>query len=248
MSSSAQVVVVTGGSRGLGLGLVRGLLSQGYRVATCSRTKNGLLEELIGETTPTRLFWKCCEVGKQEQETTFFDSATTWAGSDTLYGLINNSAIAVEGVLASFPNVDSERIININLLSALRLSRLALQVMLKEGKGGRIINISSVVGIRGYTGLAAYSASKAGLDGLTRSLAREVGRRNITVNSVAPGYFESALSAGLESAQKMQIVSRTPLGRLAKVEDITPLVRFLLSKEAGFITGQTIVVDGGITC
>lgn len=248
MSSSAQFVVVTGGSRGLGLALVSDLLAEGYRVATCSRATSGPLEDLIREATPARLFWKCCEVGNAEQESTFFESARSWAGDDALYALINNSAIAGEGVLATFPNVDSERIVNINLLSALRLSRLALQVMLKAGKGGRIINISSIVGIRGYTGLAAYSASKAGLDGLTRSLAREVGRRYITVNSVAPGYFESALSAGLGPAQKRQIVGRTPLGRLAKVEDITPVVRFLLSKEAGFITGQTIVVDGGITC
>jgi len=248
MSSSAQVVIVTGGSRGLGLGIVRDLLAQGYRVATCSRTTSGPLEDLLREATPARLFWKCCEVGKEEQETAFFESAKSWAGDEVLYGLINNSAIAGEGVLATFPNVDSEKIINVNLLSALRLSRMALQVMLKAGKGGRILNISSIVGIRGYTGLAAYSASKAGLDGITRSLAREVGRRFITVNSVAPGYFESALSAGLGPAQKMQIISRTPLGRLANVEDITPVIRFLLSKEASFVTGQTIVVDGGITC
>lgn len=247
MSRSTRFVVITGGNRGLGLGLVRELLADGYRVATCSRTMSVQMEELI-RTTPARLFWKCCQLGDVEQETTFFESATNWAGDDVLYGLINNSAVAGEGVLATFPNVDSERIISVNLLSALRLCRLALQKMLKEGKGGRIVNISSIVGIRGYTGLAAYSASKAGLDGLTRSLAREVGRRNITVNSVAPGYFDSALSAGLGPTQKTQIVGRTPLGRLAKIEDITPLVRFLLSNEAGFITGQTIVVDGGITC
>ena len=248
MSRLAKFVVVTGGSRGLGLGLVRDLLAEGYRVATCSRTMSGPLEDLIREVTSARLFWKCCEVGKAEQETNFFESAMGWAQDDLLHGLINNSAIAGEGVLATFPNVDSERIININLLSALRLSRLALQVMLKAGKGGRVVNISSIVGIRGYTGLAAYSASKAGLDGLTRSLAREVGRRNITVNSVAPGYFESALSAGLGPTQKMQIVGRTPLGRLARIEDIFPVIRFLLSEDAGFITGQTIAVDGGITC
>ncbi len=248
MSGSGKFVVITGGSRGLGLGLVRDLLAEGYRVATCSRTKSDQLDELLRDAAPARLFWNWCEVGREEHETAFMECALKWGGEDALYGLVNNSAIAGEGVLATFPNVDSERIININLMSALRMSRLALRVMLGAGKGGRLINISSIVGMRGYTGLAAYSASKAGLDGLTRSLAREVGRRNITVNSVAPGYFESALSSGLGPAQKVQIVGRTPLGRLAKIEDITPVVRFLLSNEAGFITGQTIVVDGGITC
>ena len=161
---------------------------------------------------------------------------------------MNNAGIAGEGILATFPTKDCEQIISVNLMSAMRLSRLALRVLLSSPVGGRIINISSIVGLRGYTGLAAYSASKAGMDGLTRALAREVGRRRITVNSVAPGYFETAISASLGEAQRRQIVNRTPLGRLGVVSDITPLITFLLGEEAGFITGQTLVVDGGISC
>ena len=102
MSRSTRFVVITGGNRGLGLGLVRELLADGYRVATCSRTMSVQMEELI-RTTPARLFWKCCQLGDVEQETTFFESATNWAGDDVLYGLINNSAVAGEGVLATFP-------------------------------------------------------------------------------------------------------------------------------------------------
>jgi 3-oxoacyl-[acyl-carrier protein] reductase len=133
-------------------------------------------------------------------------------------------------------------------VGTLRLTRLFLRTLLARNTAGRIINISSIIGSRGYTGLAAYAASKAGLDGATRALAREVGRRGITVNSVAPGYLETEMSASLEGGQRSQIVRRTPLGRLGTVSDVTPVVRFLLSDEAGYITGQTILIDGGITC
>lgn len=248
-SNRKQVVIVTGGSRGLGLALIFGLLAEGYRVATCSRKKTAEIDKLELSHKETGAFlWTATEVGIEKEEQTFFDHVVNWAAEDGIYGLVNNAAITGEGILATFPNVDSERIIEVNLLSALRLSRLALRVMLRHGAGGRIINISSIVGLRGYTGLAAYSVSKAGMDGLTRSLAREVGRRAITVNSVAPGYLETELSAGLGEAQRKQIINRTPVGRLGLVADVTPLVRFLLHAEACFITGQTLVVDGGLSC
>jgi 3-oxoacyl-[acyl-carrier protein] reductase len=250
MKSNARVVIITGGSRGLGLGLTSDLLAQaGYRVATCSRQKTveiNKLEEAHGRAGA--FLWAACQIGVEQEEAAFFDRVIAWAGRDMLYGLVNNSAITGEGILASFPNVDSARILEVNLISALRLCRLALRFMFQQGTGGRIINISSIVGLRGYTGLAAYSASKAGLDGLTRSLAREVGRRGITVNSVAPGYLQTALSAGLNHQQRKQIINRTPVGRLGSVADVVPLIRFLLSPEACFITGQTLVVDGGLSC
>jgi 3-oxoacyl-[acyl-carrier protein] reductase len=111
-----------------------------------------------------------------------------------------------------------------------------------------MVNISSVNAIRGHAGVAVYSATKAGLDGLTRSLARELGPRNIRVNSVAPGYFESDMVKGLTEDQKQRIVRRTPLGRLTSAEDVANAVYFLVSEQAAFITGQILVVDGGITC
>ncbi len=229
--------------------LVSSLLAQGYRVATCSRKKTIEIDKLESSYKTTGGFlWTASEMGIEEEEQTFFDHVMDWAADDGLYGLVNNAAITGEGILATFPNVDSERIINVNLLSALRLSRLALRVMIRHGDGGRIINISSIVGSRGYTGLAAYSVSKSGMDGLTRSVAREVGRRGVTVNSVAPGYLETELSAGLGEAQRRQIMNRTPIGRLGSVTDVTPLICFLLRPEASFITGQTLVVDGGLSC
>ena len=113
---------------------------------------------------------------------------------------------------------------------------------------GRIINISSIVGLSGYRGLSVYSATKAGLDGFTRSLARELGARNITVNSVAPGYLTTEMTEELDSRQTRQIVGRTPLGRLGSPEDVAKVVAFIASDNASFITGQVIVVDGGISC
>lgn len=245
--TEALCALVTGGSRGLGLAIVRDLLQQGYRVVTCSRSQSSELGSLVRETGDGRLFWHPCQLGVEVEESAFFTEAVRWAGATGLYALVNNAGVAQEGILATFPTVESERIIGINLLSALRMARLMLRHLLRHPGGGRIVNVSSVIGSRGYTGLAAYSASKAGLDGLTRALAREVGRRQITVNSVAPGYLDTKMSASLEQRQRQQIIGRTPLGRLGTVDDVVPVIRFLLGPEAGFVTGQTIVVDGGIS-
>jgi 3-oxoacyl-[acyl-carrier protein] reductase len=240
-------VVVTGGSRGLGLAIVQALVPD-YDVATCSRTISDELRKLVDITTPARLLWQACDIGDPAQEDAFYQAALRWAGERGVFALVNNAGIAAEGVLASFPLVDVERVIQVNLLGPLRMARLALRGMLLSNSGGRIINISSIIGIRGYTGLSTYSASKAGLDGMTRALAREVGRRNITVNSVAPGYLRTDMSHGLGERQLDQITRRTPLGRLGEPSDVVPMIRFLLSDDSRFITGQTIVVDGGITC
>jgi 3-oxoacyl-[acyl-carrier protein] reductase len=242
-------VIVTGGSRGLGAHMIEHLLKDGYRVSTCSRKKTPRMDELSAHPEfGARFFWMPCEIGEADQVDLFVRSAVEWAGKDGLWALVNNAGVAQAGILASYPNVESERIIKINLLGAIQAARAAAQVLLKQDEGGRIVNISSIIGTRGYNGLAAYSASKAGMDGLTRALARELGRRRITVNSVAPGYVATEMSSTLTPAQLAQIVNRTPLGELAKEEDITNAVRFFLSDAARMITGQTLLVDGGVSC
>lgn len=236
-------VIVTGGSRGLGLGLVEALLADGYRVSTCSRAPSDALERLAGPD----LFWTACRVGDGDEVRTFMDAAVAWGGASPLWGVVNNAGIARDGVLATFPEIDVEEVIQTNLTGAIQVARAFLRAKLVKRGPGRIVNISSIIGQRGYTGLAAYSASKAGLDGLTRALAREVGRLQVTVNSVAPGYLTTEMSGTLADGQREQIVRRTPLGRLGEVADVVPVVRFLLGDGAAFVTGQTIVVDGGIT-
>lgn len=242
-----RVVIVTGGSRGLGKAVVEDLLEAGYRVATCSRSE-GEIEKLQRDSKDDHFYWRACRIGDEKDEEAYVDAVINWAGEDPIYALINNAGIAFDGVLATFSKSEMASIMEVNLLGAIRLSRLVMRQLLRQASRGRIINISSIVGLRGTNGLAAYSASKSGLDGFTRALAREVGRRGITVNSVAPGFLETDLSETLSMRHRQQIIRRTPLRRLGLVEDITPIIRYLLSEEASFITGQTLAIDGGLTC
>jgi 3-oxoacyl-[acyl-carrier protein] reductase len=248
MTAGAHILV-TGGSRGLGAHLVLGLLTQGYRVSTCSRAKTGFIDGLMtSRVFGGRFFWKRCQIGEAEEVESFVRASVDWVGTDGLYGIVNNAATAQAGILTSFPNVETERILRVNLLGAIQIARAGSEYLLRNANGGRIVNISSIVGSRGYNGLSAYSASKAGIDGLTRSLARELGRRSITVNSIAPGYMKTDMSSSLSPTHVTRIVKRTPLGRLPTEADVLGVVQFLLSPAAAMITGQTITVDGGATC
>ena len=159
--------------------------------------------------------------------------------------LINNAAIATDGLVALTSDDDLDKMLSVNLRGTILLTRACVREMLRN-KWGRIINISSIVGQHGYRGLSVYSATKSGLDGFTRSLARELGELGITVNSIAPGFLETEMTHGLSEKQRNQIIKRTPLKRLGVAGDVTPLVLFLSSDAAQFITGQVITVDGGI--
>jgi 3-oxoacyl-[acyl-carrier protein] reductase len=238
------VILISGGSRGLGLAIVMSLLDRGHKVATFSRKSGGGVEGLKDKYEKSFWFFE-----GDMSDAASLEAVVKRAEKDCgpIEALINNAGIAIDGVLATMQPVQIEQVISTNLTGTLLLTRLAVRQMIVRSYGS-VINISSIIGLRGYAGLAAYSATKAGLDGMTRGLARELGSRNIRVNSIAPGYLDTEMTHGLGDAQRNQIVRRTPLGRLGKPEDVLGAVHFLLSPESDFMTGHVLVIDGGITC
>ena len=243
MDTETRHIIISGGSRGLGQALVVGLLDAGYRVSTFSRSATDFTRDAESNAS---FFFTEVDISEPSQLDPFVTNAVQEFGRP--FGLINCAGIAWDGVLATMSESKIDQLLSINLAGTLHLTRRVVRSMLLEQGDGVILNISSIVGLRGYRGLSAYAATKAGMDGITRALARELGGRQIRVNSVAPGYLTTEMTHGLDDNQQDQIVKRTPLGRLGTSEDVHGLVLFLLSDAAKFITGQVLVVDGGITC
>jgi 3-oxoacyl-[acyl-carrier protein] reductase len=246
MMGPPYVLLLSGGSRGLGQAICEDFLARGAAVATFSRSPTPFTERAQCEPeTRDRFFWQVLDATAGAAQSAFVLAARKRFGR--IDGLVNNVAVATSGLLALARPGEIHGTLALNLEAALLLTQRCCRVMLHQGSGA-ILNVSSVNALRGHAGVAVYSATKAALDGLTRSLAREVGPKGIRVNSLAPGYFESEMVAGLTAEQKASIARRTPLGRLANTADLVAAARFLLSADAAFITGQTLVVDGGLTC
>lgn len=241
-----RVAVVSGGSRGFGSVLIRELLDDpDISVASFSRSVTPEIREIMDNSdVGARFLFETIDITDSESVRRFVASVREQLGSVDI--LINNAGVALHQILALQEEDDIRRMLDINLMGTATLTRACVREMLASG-WGRIVTITSIAGKTGYRGLSAYSMTKAGLDGFTRSLSRELGDRGITVNSVAPGFMDTAMTEGFSEDQLRQIVRRTPVGRLGTATDVIPLIKFLCSDSAQFITGQTIVVDGGIS-
>lgn len=244
MTENPSTILISGGSRGLGAAMVGDCLTRGHRVITFSRRESDALKAL-GENHGERLIWEALDATDTDAVTHFVKRMTGRFGR--IDALVNNAAVSLEQLFPLTSPEAVETTLSINLKACMVLTQLVSRNMLAHS-AGNIINIGSILGSRGYKGTAVYSATKAALEGFTRSLARELGSRGIRVNCIAPGFIATEMTEGLDPKQRRQIERRTPLGRLGEVEDVLGPLRFLLSPDATFFTGQIMVVDGGLTC
>jgi len=241
--SAAQVALVTGASRGIGKAIAQTLAARGYVVIGTATTESGA--QGISETLAS---FK----GSKGLVLNVTDGPACDAAIDAiikehgaLHVLVNNAGITRDNLSMRMKDDDWDAVIDTNLKAVFRLSRGVMRPMMKQ-RYGRIINITSVVGASGNAGQANYAAAKAGVAGLTRSLARELGSRNITVNAVAPGFIATDMTDSLPEAQKTALLAQIPLGQLGRPEDIAEAVAFLASPQAGYITGTELHVNGGM--
>jgi 3-oxoacyl-[acyl-carrier protein] reductase len=239
-------VIITGGSRGLGLGMASKLAKQGFRAIAIARKENPDLTAAMHKVADEDGCIQFVPFDLADLEGIAGLVKRVRKEFGPIFGLVNNAGTSVEGTLAMMPISQMEQVLRLNTLSPMVMSKSVVRSMMSDG-GGRIVNIASVVAFTGYSGLAAYSASKAALVGFTRSLAREVGKLGITVNAVAPGFVDTEMTQAMTDEQREQIVRRSALKRLVEVEDVAATVDFLLSDGAKSITGTVITVDAGNT-
>ncbi len=246
-----RTVLVTGGSRGLGLGIARKLAASGYRVIAVARKPTKELTAAIAQakTQAKRgkagaLHFVRFDLGNIDEIPALVRNLRREFGP--LFGLVNNAALGLDGALSLMHNSQIEELIRVNTLSPIVLSKYVVRAMMSE-RAGRIVNVASIVGFTGYSGLSVYAATKASMLGFTRSLAREVGRLGITVNAVAPGFLDTDMTHGLAGAQREQVMRRSALRRLAGVDDVADAVEFLLSDKAASISGTALTIDAGAT-
>ena len=236
-------VLVTGGSRGLGLAIALRLVGCGYRVIALARSEGSELRAAIAAHGEALLF-QPCDLSDTGGIGAVVGDLRRRVGP--FYGLVNNAGLGTAGLLSMMRDTDIEALIRLNTLAPILLAKYVVRSMM-SGRDGRIVNISSIVAVSGYKALSAYSATKASLEGFTRSLAREVGQLGITVNAVAPGFIDTAMTHTLSDGEREQIMRRSALRRMAEPNDVAGAVEYLLSEKARNITGITLTVDAGNT-
>jgi len=236
-----KVCLVTGASRGIGAAIADALVAAGHVVVGTATTESGAAaidERLAGKGAGMML-----NVTSQDSIDQVLSAVTDRFGATQV--LVNNAGITQDNILMRMKEDEWASVINTNLSSVYHLSKAVLRPMTKA-RWGRIISVSSVVGSMGNAGQSNYAASKAGMEGFSRSLAREIGSRGITVNCVAPGFIDTDMTRELPEAQRDALLTQIPAGRLGQAAEVASLVRFLASDEAGYITGETIHVNGGM--
>ena len=240
-----KVALVTGGSRGIGRAIALRLGQEGADVAVCARNVEAAGEVASEiEGLGRKCLVRSCDVADAEQAGALIASTIEELGQLDI--LVNNAGVTRDNLLMRMKEEDWDEVLAINLKGAFNCARAAVRPMLKA-RGGRIVNITSVVGLQGNAGQANYAASKAGLIGLTKSLARELASRGITANAVAPGLVpETGMTGELAAEVQQQMLSAVPLGRAGTPEDVAHAVAFLASEQAAYITGQVLAVDGGM--
>ena len=240
---SGTSVLVTGGTRGIGRALVAAFAAQGAQVTFTGTNPEAAEASIEASGHPARCCFAQGDVSKAESAKAAVDAAV--AHGDGLDVLVNNAGITRDGLFLRMSEADWDAVMGVNLTGAFHMTKAAARRLMKS-KRGRVINVTSVVGLVGNAGQVNYSASKSGLLGFTKSLARELAGRAVTVNAVAPGYITTDMTADLPEGAAEELMRRIPLGRLGTVEDIAEVVLFLASEAAGYITGQVIPVDGGM--
>ncbi|NLA57847.1 MAG: 3-oxoacyl-[acyl-carrier-protein] reductase [Firmicutes bacterium] len=242
MGLANKVAIVTGGGRGIGQAIALRLAREGAKVAICdvqnSEETAARIEQLGGAALALKVDITVESQVKEAVETVLSE----WGRIDIL---VNNAGITRDGLLMRMQESEWDAVLDVNLKGAFLFSRAVLRPMLKQ-RQGRIISIASVVGLMGNPGQTNYAASKAGLIGFSKSLAREVASRGITVNCIAPGFIASDMTDALNEAQRKALLDQVPLGEIGRPEDVAAAVAFLASDDARYITGQTINVDGGL--
>ena len=234
-------VVVTGGSRGLGLAIARRLAAAGYGVVAIARKMSdqlsGAMQEKVGAGS---LDFVAFDLGDTQGIPKLARMLRKQFGA--VYGLVNNAAVGTDGLLANMKNSQIEDLLRLNTLAPIMLSKYVVRSMMADG-GGRIVNVTSIIGFTGYSGLSVYGATKASMIGFTRSLAREVGRLGINVNAVAPGFLDTEMTQGMDDDQRKQVARRSALRRLADVDAVADAVAFLLGATAPRLPSTVLTVD-----
>jgi 3-oxoacyl-[acyl-carrier protein] reductase len=239
-------VLVTGGSRGIGLAIARKLAAAGYDVIAVARRESEDLQAAIAEFAASSggINFRAFDLSETDAIPAFVKSLRDEFGP--LYGLVNNAGLGTEGLLATMHNSQIEALVRLNVLSPIILTKYVVRHMVADGEG-RIVNISSIIASTGYNGLSVYGATKAAATGFTRSLAREVGKVGITVNAIAPGFITTELTQSLSDEQRKRIASRSALKRLPEQEDVAAMVEYLLGDGGRNITGSVLTIDAGNT-